>query len=528
MLTSQIIAHELEHIGSIRFNDFDQSKKFLDTRLAHCTTFRDDILYLTDDPLFAKDNAPSNITFMFVSSEQKDIPEGFRCVLFTEKTVEFVSSVISDIFLKYREWEAAMDAILIEGQDLQQLLDVSSKMLINNVVVVDPALKLLAYTKDVPCDDPITMELIKHGYHTDENIKQFKLQKRFDPWANQHGFIINDTYKICKYITVVKSFKTKSSFSLIVIMMCNIITPNDYLLDIFEMFLSRVRRFAENEYPEDKPSGNTVDTFLRDLIEKRIIRKQFIQERSRFVGIPYEGSFCLFYIDVGEHPNFSTARLLSEIAQKVAPAKTLFHENAILVLCFNCKQATCTRKCLADTCPSRQPTITHRLNKTLEEYDVYCGRSSSFTDLTEVHRAYLQAKEILGLGIQNKDKPSVTNSTIPKKQHARVLCFDSYFIEYMIEKAIVAGEDLVKATHGYRLLQSIIDYDKEHKTDNYSFLYQYLRYERRSSSVANLLHMHRNNIKYRIDRIEKTFGLDTDDPDVRLELILAYLFFDGR
>ena len=47
--------------------------------------------------------------------------------------------------------------------------------------------------------------------------------------------------------------------------------------------------------------------------------------------------------------------------------------------------------------------------------------------------------------------------------------------------------------------------------------------ERRASVVAEKLHMHRNNVKYRIDRIEELFGIDTDDPALRLDLLMAYL-----
>lgn len=193
-----------------------------------------------------------------------------------------------------------MDAVLGRGGGLQELMDVSEKMLRNNVVVVDPALKLLAYTKGTPCDDPITMELIGHGYHTEENIRKFQLHKRFKPWAKEDGFIVNDTFSICKYVTVVRSFKTKTSFSLIVVMMCNELSPCDYLYDTFDLFLSRVKRIAEREYPEDKPSGNAVDTFLHDLLLGREGKEAIIRERCKLVGIPPEARFCLFAIPVTE------------------------------------------------------------------------------------------------------------------------------------------------------------------------------------------------------------------------------------
>jgi len=45
--------------------------------------------------------------------------------------------------------------------------------------------------------------------------------------------------------------------------------------------------------------------------------------------------------------------------------------------------------------------------------------------------------------------------------------------------------------------------------------------------VAERLHMHRNNVNYRIGRIEEQFGLDTDNPALRIQLLLAYQLRDA-
>ena len=69
--------------------------------------------------------------------------------------------------------------------------------------------------------------------------------------------------------------------------------------------------------------------------------------------------------------------------------------------------------------------------------------------------------------------------------------------------------------------------DAARGTDNFVFLRQYLRYERRTTMVAEKLHMHRNNVKYRVDRLGELFGVDTDDDDERLELSIAYRLMDA-
>ncbi len=76
------------------------------------------------------------------------------------------------------------------------------------------------------------------------------------------------------------------------------------------------------------------------------------------------------------------------------------------------------------------------------------------------------------------------------------------------------GDDLplLNSTYASVVVRSIAKDDAERGTDNYQFLYEYLMCERRANIVAEKLHMHRNNVKYRIDRIEGAYGIDTSNP----------------
>lgn len=109
-------------------------------------------------------------------------------------------------------------------------------------------------------------------------------------------------------------------------MMCNVFDNLDYISDTFTMFTDRVEYFALRDYPDDKPAGNMVDTFLKDLLSGSL-DEEAVVERSQFVGIPSEGHFCLFYIE----PDAESApvnRLLSDTSMVVAPAKTIIMDNA--------------------------------------------------------------------------------------------------------------------------------------------------------------------------------------------------------
>lgn len=516
-----IMKRELEAMGNVSISS-DRSLNFENARLylGESSIAGDDILYVcsTSEDCESVRGYGRHAAFVDHHATKPD-QTAVLSVTGGEGTLQVFNALL-EIFYRFGMWERDMDAVLGRGGGLQELMDVSEKMLRNNVVVVDPALKLLAYTKGTPCDDPITMELIGHGYHTEENIRKFQLHKRFKPWAKEDGFIVNDTLSICKYVTVVRSFKTKTSFSLIVVMMCNKLSPCDYLYDTFDLFLSRVKRIAEREYPEDKPSGNAVDTFLHDLLLGREGNEAIIRERCKLVGIPPEARFCLFAIPVTE--DMSPSRLLSDLATMVAPAKVVLFDGCVTVLCFNCLSPQCALHCEVGSCPRGHKSISSRINELMEKMDLICGRSSKFTNLAKASIAYRQAREAARLGA--KAKPGAHKLPI-SFNWSRIFSFDRAQIAFIADKM---GDDLplLNSTYASVVVRSIAKDDAERGTDNYQFLYEYLMCERRANIVAEKLHMHRNNVKYRIDRIEGAYGIDTSDPALRFALLFAYRFDD--
>ena len=519
MLTLNIIEHELRAFGRI-VRMHKENPSFFGFRLfiEDESQAVPDVLYLCSTRGDVTKAVKQGCAVAYVnSSDLAPDDRAFLSVLEGESVLTVFNALL-DVANRFDKWEREMDAIQIRGGDLQELLDTTTPFLRNNIVIVDPSLKLLAYTKDVPCDDPVTVELITHGYHTEENISKFKLHKRFKPWANEDGLIINDSYEICKYVTVVRSFKTRSSFSLIVIMMCNMVDPDGYLLDVYDLFTQRVKHYALRDYPDDKPSGNAVDTFLKDLFLGAAGGDEAIRERGRIVGIPSKARFCLFYIREPEG-TMPKPRILSDVSRLVAPAKTVLVGDAVVVLCFNCRNERCALHCAASSCPLGHASLSSRLNDLMERYSLICGRSSKFTELSSAPAAFQQASIACEIGWQKTLRHG--DLSIPHNW-SRVVSFDSCIIDYMIGSSKQDDGALIGLTYAGYVLESIRNQDSSAKTDNYVFLYEYLMNERRASVVAEKLHMHRNNVKYRIDRIEGQYGIDTNDPALRFNFLLAY------
>lgn len=71
-------------------------------------------------------------------------------------------------------------------------------------------------------------------------------------------------------------------------------------------------------------------------------------------------------------------------------------------------------------------------------------------------------------------------------------------------------------------LEELRDYDRQHHSEYLSSLYLFLLEERNCQRAAERLHIHRSTLLYRISKITELTGLDLDDPDVRLHLLLSF------
>lgn len=558
----RILVHELEErFGIVREGELKGRRQCADVRFLGTGASDADYLYVADAALLgsAKDTAkvsasaagvaeagvlagasfaagansaavPSGALVLFVGSANADVQLG-RNQLLLEGAASVIEAFafLQDVFARYHAWQQEMDLSIIRDEGLQGLFDVSEGFLRNNTIVVDPALKLLAYTKGIPCDDPITVELIRHGYHTEENIRKFKLNRRFEPWASQNGFIINDTNEICLYTTAVYSFKAAGSFSLIVVMMCNNADPKPWLLDTFMMFLTRVAYYSMRDYGDGTPSGSAFSVFVHDILKGRLTDCAEIEERRRYLGIPSDGPFCLTCVDLaGSQP--LAARIVTDIARAIAPAKAMLHGTEIVVLCFSCHGVDCPIGCKIDGCPPGGFNVLGRLESVLREYNLAAGRSVRFdalpflpTALQQARIALRRAGGVAALPAKDSDGPMADE----RVDGRHIFNFDDSYFGYLVDQATQGHRELLLSLRGCRQLKRVKDHDDEHGTDNYEFLRQYLQHERRTTVVAEKLHMHRNNVKYRADRLCELFFIDTENDAERLELTLAYRILDA-
>ena len=102
------------------------------------------------------------------------------------------------------------------------------------------------------------------------------------------------------------------------------------------------------------------------------------------------------------------------------------------------------------------------------------------------------------------------------KYDKTIFRYDDYFSYHTVESA--AENKILSPLIGY-----LIKTDEKENNDHLRVLHAFLQCERRPTLAAAQLHMHRNNVIYRVDRIESMLNISLGDAKIRQELEISLL-----
>lgn len=142
---------------------------------------------------------------------------------------------------------------------------------------------------------------------------------------------------------------------------------------------------------------------------------------------------------------------------------------------------------------------------TLRQNKACMGISLLFSDVTKLYVGYRQTEAASNIG-----KRRDTDGT--------AYFYSKYYLEDMLEH--YADTMPLEDTYTH-YLDRLMD-DNNSVCSNIKLLYYFLCSERNISLTAKHVHMHRNSVIYRIQKIQDILALDLDDPDVRLRLMISF------
>lgn len=424
-----------------------------------------------------------------------------------------VFNTIQQLFTDLREWHQNMHVSLIKNNDVQELLNLSEGAIGNPIVLVDLGFKLLAHTEHIETDDEVYNELVRHGYHTRQNIDRLTHDRQVESIKNLSTIDVEFPLPyVTRYQTMTKTFYMDGIPYAYLRMICSAKPASRSLEERFALLAESVELYMNSRYSSGQINKNIYEYVLVELIEQRGGDENRLLDRIHLAGLDLEAEYQLAKIVFEDEQNVSLSYMLEQLLV-IFPESRPFLYNDCIIMLMNHEE---TNRIVQE----RKEMRFQALREFLGHYGGYCGLSAVFRSPLLVRDAYVQAEVGIDMGRKLRRQSQEGDGEGPK---VRMFAYQDFFIYHMILSC--AKETRLESMCDETVLK-IWERDRQKNTRSAELLKTYLHQKCRPTDTGKLLHMHRNNVIYHVERLTEQYGLNLDDPETCLRLQISFKVLD--
>lgn len=406
-------------------------------------------------------------------------------------------NILQKCYDDFLQWERQLDLALARDASFQELMDLSEEMTSSPILIYDPALKLLAYSKSHIPDDPIFIHAIRNGYLGPDTVKQFDRDRVFESLGNT-GVSYGLANEFRRHADLIRAINIRNELAVYCILLYTDEFPRSYISQIFEIFCDSIQNLLQKQHSNFVKNRSVSDYFLMDLLDNPNTSAEQIQERIAYNDLDYEGNYIVISLHTDLNAAPSGNYFLQLLRNNLIQSRIFSYRDGIVILYQLPKfQANDYRAYLTNQFENILKEFRHR--KTA----LYFSRP--FTNIGLFSSAYTQAENIRKL----------------RKDNEKQLFY--FYEDYWVQDLFFMNSSKeFLFSYCDPALIAITQKGTKKSRQQLQILHQYLCCDRRLTDAAKQLHMHRNNVFYHIKSIEETYKLKLDDPAVRLKLLLSF------
>lgn len=502
-----------------------ESVKYLESNIEH---FHSNTLYVGDLCNFPVNNlAFHQSNFLIISKTQ--IPHSIR----TNKNINLVTingdftlslfNHVLDIFFQYKNIDTnsfKLLGVLSKDTGLQKIINSTSKLIVNPAYISNTNFKVLSFTEGVTLQHPLWEDITLKGYQQYENLQSLltdtildakvpiyfkstnnKNKYTFDNYDNPKDRLNSNSKSIL--------YKENSKFTISRIW-SNIYAGNKLLgqlivLEAFKPFTERdvdlinllnnaiSIELQKHKYYESTNITNE-ELLLLQLLDGKIANQEVLDENIKFAHWNFKYPLNIISIINKNSISYIQFSYIKTFFKKIFYdcICVLYKGNIVIITSY------IQDKALYETCFKE-------LNKILSNLEMLCGISRPFYNLLDINKYYNQSLKSIELGRHL----SSTKFTF---------FYDSYILQHIF--SLCSNEESLK-DFCHPSIFKLITYDSVYKTDYLRNLYLYVMNFKNQSKLADLMHVHRNTLHYRISKIQEIMNVDLNNVDEFFSIYLS-------
>lgn len=408
-------------------------------------------------------------------------------IVFNHECIEDVLNDILEAFDFYNKWETAIKEAAYSRKSFQTLFDLSQPIFKNPMLLVDWRGKVLAMSyENLP--------------NTAKDVWDYILLNGYLP-AYAYGRLKKcpakcTMFESVKEVTILnfpeydyRCIHFNIHYKHEPIIYCHIIEDNiklthgmKHLAAALKQAISTMIRFT-NIPVNQRPTS----MLFSDILSGKSPDNEAIRWVKMTLG--WENTEKWYLVSFRNlYPDRLSEPVLLQLLERYIPQGFYFSWKNYLIMLIDCKEWL---------------NIFDTFCRQLNASGFRCGVSMAFGDLNDLPTRLKQAEIALKYS---------------KEQDTVSMCTDyawSYLFNEVTE--IIRSEKMI-----HPAIERLVEYDNKNGTELARTLYEYLLNERNSIKTANSLYLHRNSLRYRLERISELIDADLENPDVRMHIMFSY------
>ena len=380
------------------------------------------------------------------------------------------------------------------------LMEVARSMIPDaTVVVVDSAYNVIAASRDGDSGNAYVDKILRQGYYDKDSLQQMAEMGYFNANDKYLEPVLSLPPNVCGDPVILRSYHSNGMFFSFAGCYFPGRRPTKVEEKLFRCFTEQLHMyFKETDFYDH--SIPLRQQMISDLLNYDGENAELVHDRARQLRLPEEGSFRLGYAAFDDSSSLLASHLVLQLRgwSNVPNYGVFQYKTSVIILFQDWHDYP-----LADQFTFKENW--DEMLEILQKCGARLGVSLLFTELGKLRMGYNQAKSALQIG-RRLDPDSL----------------EYHYSKYYLQDMLTYYQDKLSLDDiSVRYLSQLSD-EKGYANSNLLLLYHYLNTERNISLTAKQVHMHRNSVIYRLQKIQDILNLDLDDPDVRMRLMITF------
>ena len=384
----------------------------------------------------------------------------------------------------------------LSDNSFQGILDYVAEIIENPLMIIDNSYRVIGASSKRDCDDLLWLESIKDGYCSFEFISQFNQLSEIDAINKGTSPVLAGCLMSPMRRCIVKLFVDKRPVGyLLAIESTKLFNRVKIeLLEVASKLLSKALAYTALETGIDL-YHSTWDAVV-NAIEKSPKSEDILTEYLQSIGLRMHSQYYVILFSLARYELTDDKQVsLQHLFHSMFPfcAFSFYKQDAVIIIDYPDGEIR-----LIQLLMSRETDFIQKNFK--------IAVSDMFQDFSDLRRYYDQAKR--------------TEVFMRKLKKDAVICT---YEEIRVYDMMLEEHDPLKVPLFMRRKEhELYEYDMENGTEFFKTLYSYIKHSRRLQDVSNELHIHKNTVSYRINRVKEMFDIDLNNAEIRIGFYLAY------